>query len=424
MASRRIGAVEAGPRGVASGPGRDRPSRPGRRLGRGRGSSSPGGHHRMPSGWREPHRHGYPHPSRTERTAFSSRLPGMPGIRGNPLPRDDSGQGAAGQVDAGGRDHSLAPAPRRGHARAWAALWSPSSRPLRPRPPRAERLLRAADGIGARAGRRRVHVERPRGRRRGGRSRSARRRPVAEPVSASASSPAAASTASPTIADTADDRPDRPRRADDDGDVAAADGDSSGPVAQGAQTEWGGLLFLLSLAPAVGLPHDVIAEPAWQPLPAVGAAARRGHAGLPPPTMTPRWRPSPDSDRGALAVVHREPSTAVERQSVRRLGDRWARAVTEALGCPDAEPRRRQGHVFPSRTGVITGPVGSRSCSRSTRSTSTYASRAWTWTRAGCPGWDASCDSAMSDRTSRSGPRAPRPAASRTGDASGRGWRS
>ena len=111
--------------------------------------------------------------------------------------------------------------------------------------------------------------------------------------------------------------------------------DDAGPDSgsRGLPTEWGGLLFLLSLAPAVGLPHAVLAEPdlggrslpwllqavAVTLLPVPGDdPALAAFAGLDPAEPSP-WRAG-------------LPATAGEARAVRRIAERWAQAAASALG--------------------------------------------------------------------------------------------
>lgn len=311
----------------------------------------------MPSGWREPASPRVPAPG-TDRAdgvlvtaAWDARDPRESVAARRLLAKELLGRSTLGAAIIRSRLR-----PDEVDARAWAALMVAESDPSALDRPDADRLLRELTALvrapgavestsSGLAGA--VEAAQPLG----------TTTPAPEPVSASASSPAAASTASPTIADTADDRPDRPRRADDDGDVAAADGDSSGPVAQVAQTEWGGLLFLLSLAPAVGLPHVVIAD--------AGLGSRSLRWVL--QAVAVRLLPLSEDDPALAAFAGLGPaapspwftgsaSTAVERQSVRRLGDRWARAVTEALGCPDADAAATVRAMSSRRGSVVFRP--------------------------------------------------------------------
>ncbi|WP_153455439.1 hypothetical protein [Streptomyces smaragdinus] len=111
--------------------------------------------------------------------------------------------------------------------------------------------------------------------------------------------------------------------------------DTATPNPRGLPTRWAGLLFLLALAPAVGLPHAVLATPAlagrslpWvlqgvalTLVPAAGDdPALAAFAGLDP------LEPSP------LRVA--PPASPDERCAVGELAGRWARAAAEALGRP------------------------------------------------------------------------------------------
>jgi hypothetical protein len=107
---------------------------------------------------------------------------------------------------------------------------------------------------------------------------------------------------------------------------------------RGLLTEWGGLLFLLNLAPEAGLPHAVLAEPdlggrslPWL-LQAVAVTlvpvpgddpALAAFAGLDHAEPSP-WRTGPDA-------------TAGESRAVRRIAGRWAQAAASALGRPEDE---------------------------------------------------------------------------------------
>ncbi|QEU96629.1 hypothetical protein CP970_41875 [Streptomyces kanamyceticus] len=126
------------------------------------------------------------------------------------------------------------------------------------------------------------------------------------------------------------------------------------PAAPGLPTRWAGLLFLLSLAPAVGLPHAVLADAdlARHPLPWVLRAvavsllpladddpALAAFSGLDPVKPLP-W-------------PHVDHPTAEETRAVLRLGERWSRAAAQALGQPEREKAAvvrglaaRRGTVF------------------------------------------------------------------------------
>lgn len=130
-------------------------------------------------------------------------------------------------------------------------------------------------------------------------------------------------------ADPVDDRPGSPASEDE---IAGAEPDS-GP--RGVPTEWAGLLFLLNLAPAVGLPHAVLADAdlggrslqwvlqavAVTLLPVPGDdPALAAFAGLDPAEPSP-WLAGPPAAAGELHAIH-------------GLAERWAQAAALALGRP------------------------------------------------------------------------------------------
>ena len=136
--------------------------------------------------------------------------------------------------------------------------------------------------------------------------------------------------------------------------------DGAGPDAgsRGLPTEWGGLLFLLSLAPAVGLPHAVLAEPdlggrslpwllqavAVTLLPVPGDdPALAAFAGLGPAEPSP-WRAG-------------LPATAGEARAVRRLAERWAQAAASALGRPVSEGEATVRALAARRGTVLFAPA-------------------------------------------------------------------
>ena len=145
------------------------------------------------------------------------------------------------------------------------------------------------------------------------------------------------------------------------GHVAAEAGtDDAGPDDgfRGLPTEWGGLLFLLNLAPAAGLPHVVLAEPdlggrslpwllqaaAVTLLPVPGDdPALAAFAGLGPAEPSP-WRTGP-------------PATASETRAVRRLAERWAGAAAAALGRPAAEGAATVRALAARRGTVVFAPA-------------------------------------------------------------------
>ena len=145
------------------------------------------------------------------------------------------------------------------------------------------------------------------------------------------------------------------------GHVAAEAGtDDAGPDDgfRGLPTEWGGLLFLLNLAPAAGLPHVVLAEPdlggrslpwllqaaAVTLLPVPGDdPALAAFAGLGPAEPSP-WRTGP-------------PATASETRAVRRLAERWAGAAASALGRPAAEGAATVRALAARRGTVVFAPA-------------------------------------------------------------------
>ncbi|MEU5342924.1 hypothetical protein AB0H18_19135 [Streptomyces sp. NPDC020766] len=106
----------------------------------------------------------------------------------------------------------------------------------------------------------------------------------------------------------------------------------------GRPTAWAGLLFLLNLAPALRLPHTVLADDAlarrslsWV-LQAVAVAllplpsddpALAAFAGLSPAQPAP--------------LLTGPPAVAAELHAVHELADRWARAAASALGRPAHE---------------------------------------------------------------------------------------
>ena len=113
--------------------------------------------------------------------------------------------------------------------------------------------------------------------------------------------------------------------------------DDAGPDSglRGLPTEWGGLLFLLNLAPAVGLPHALLADPdlggrslQWLlqavavtllPVPSDDPALA-AFAGFGPAEPSP-WLAGPPATSGELHAVH-------------GLAERWAQAAALALGRP------------------------------------------------------------------------------------------
>ncbi|WP_327397364.1 hypothetical protein [Streptomyces phaeochromogenes] len=110
-------------------------------------------------------------------------------------------------------------------------------------------------------------------------------------------------------------------------------GTTPDPAPQGVPTQWAGLLFLLSLAPAVGLPHTVLADAdlARRPLPWVLQ------------TVAVTLLPLPDDDPAVAAFSGLDPAksslwrstapaTADELRAIRRIGERWSQAVARALG--------------------------------------------------------------------------------------------
>jgi hypothetical protein len=126
----------------------------------------------------------------------------------------------------------------------------------------------------------------------------------------------------------------------------------------GLPTEWGGLLFLLNLAPAAGLPHVVLADPdlggrslPWLlqavavtllPVPADDPALA-AFAGLSPAKPSP-WRAG-------------LPATACELDAVRRLAERWAQAAALALGRPVSEGAATVRALAARRGTVIFAPA-------------------------------------------------------------------
>jgi hypothetical protein len=136
--------------------------------------------------------------------------------------------------------------------------------------------------------------------------------------------------------------------------------DGAGPDAgsRGLPTEWGGLLFLLSLAPTVGLPHAVLAEPdlggrslpwllqavAVTLLPVPGDdPALAAFAGLDPAEPSP-WRAG-------------LPATASEVRAVRRIAERWAQAAASALGRPVSEGEATVRALAARRGTVLFAPA-------------------------------------------------------------------
>jgi hypothetical protein len=136
--------------------------------------------------------------------------------------------------------------------------------------------------------------------------------------------------------------------------------DGAGPDSgsRGLPTEWGGLLFLLSLAPTVGLPHAVLAEPdlggrslpwllqavAVTLLPVPGDdPALAAFAGLGPAEPSP-WRAG-------------LPATAGEARAVRRLAERWAQAAAAALGRPVSEGEATVRALAARRGTVLFAPA-------------------------------------------------------------------
>jgi hypothetical protein len=184
----------------------------------------------------------------------------------------------------------------------------------------------------------------------------------------------AGTTPDPAVAAPAGDgsRTDRDSRADRDGRsanpaagtpgraAAKAETDDAGPDyrSRGLPTEWGGLLFLLNLAPAAGLPHVVLAEPdlggrslpwllqaaAVTMLPIPGDdPALAAFAGL-GPAEPPPWRTCP-------------PATAGETRAVRRLAERWAQAAASALGRPAGEGAATVRALAARRGTVVFAPA-------------------------------------------------------------------
>ena len=136
--------------------------------------------------------------------------------------------------------------------------------------------------------------------------------------------------------------------------------DDAGPDSglRGLPTEWGGLLFLLNLTPAVGLPHVVLADPdlggrslrwllqavAVTLLPVPGDdPALAAFAGLGPAEPSP-W----------LADL---PATSGEMHAVGRLAERWAQAAASALGRPVSEGAAAVRALAARRATVVFSPA-------------------------------------------------------------------
>ena len=142
------------------------------------------------------------------------------------------------------------------------------------------------------------------------------------------------------------------------GPAPAEETDRAGPGPPGLPTGWGGLLFLLNLAPAAGLPHAVLADPdlggrslpwllqavAVTLLPVPGDdPALAAFAGLGPAEPSP-W----------LAGL---PATAGERRAVGRLAERWAQAAASALGRPASEGAATVRTLAARRGTVVFAPA-------------------------------------------------------------------